>query len=78
MALEKAFCFFEQSGTFKNEFIKLGVAAEDFDICNDYGQTDRVMDLFEEIEKGYKGEASIFDEIKPGGGKFNHGFLSLR
>jgi len=25
-------CFFEQSGTFKNEFIKLGYKAKDYDI----------------------------------------------
>lgn len=25
----KVHCFFEQSGTFKNEFIKLGIPAED-------------------------------------------------
>ena len=28
----KVHCFFEQSGTFKNEFIKLGIPAEDYDI----------------------------------------------
>ena len=26
----KVHCFFEQSGTFKNEFIKLGIPAEDY------------------------------------------------
>lgn len=30
----KVHCFFEQSGTFKNEFIKLGIPAEDYDIQN--------------------------------------------
>ena len=29
----KVHCFFEQSGTFKNEFIKLGYQAERFDPC---------------------------------------------
>ena len=58
-----AHCMFEQSGTFKNEFKKLGYEAIDYDIKNDYGQTDRVMDLFEEINKGYAGGASVFDEI---------------
>ena len=29
----KVHCFFEQSGTFKNEFIKLGIPAEDYDIA---------------------------------------------
>ena len=43
-------CLFEQSGTFKNEFKKLGYDAEDYDILNDYGQTDHIIDLFYEIE----------------------------
>lgn len=56
-------CLFEQSGTFKNEFKKLGYEAYDYDILNDYGQTDYQVDLFKEIEGGYKGEKSIFDNI---------------
>ena len=60
----KFHCLFEQSGTFKNEFKKLGYDAVDYDICNDYGQTDIVIDLFEEIRKAYAGVASIFDNIK--------------
>lgn len=51
----KVHCFFEQSGTFKNEFIKLGIPAEDYDIQNNFGQTDHVIDLFAEIEKAYGG-----------------------
>ena len=46
---------FEQSGTFKNEFIKLGIPAEDYDIQNNFGQTDHVIDLFQEIESAYSG-----------------------
>ena len=53
----KVHCFFEQSGTFKNEFIKLGIPAEDYDIQNNFGQTDHTDDLFEEIEKAYRGGA---------------------
>lgn len=49
----KAHCLFEQSGTFKNEFIKLGIPAEDYDIQNHFSQTDHVIDLFGEIEKAY-------------------------
>lgn len=60
----KVHCFFEQSGTFKNEFIKLGIPAEDYDIQNHFGQTDHVIDLFAEIEKAYDGKESVFDEIK--------------
>lgn len=59
----KIYCFFEQSGTFKNEFRKLGYEAEDYDIQNEYGQTDHICDLFAEIERGYDGKPSIFDYI---------------
>lgn len=59
----KVHCFFEQSGTFKNEFIKLGIPAEDYDIQNNFGETDHVMDLFAEIEKSYGGGYSVFDNI---------------
>ena len=58
-------CFFEQSGTFKNEFIKLGIPAEDYDIQNHFGQTDHVIDLFAQIEEAYDGKDSVFDTINP-------------
>lgn len=45
----KAHCLFEQSGTFKGEFEKLGIEAYDYDIKNDYGKTDYLVDLFSEI-----------------------------
>ena len=51
----KVHCFFEQSGTFKCEFIKLGIPAEDYDIQNNFGQTDHVVDLFENIQNAYEG-----------------------
>lgn len=51
----KVHCFFEQSGTFKNEFIKLGIPAEDYDIQDNFNQTDHKIDLFAEIEKAYEG-----------------------
>ena len=53
----KVHCFFEQSGTFKQEFIKLGIPAYDYDIQNNFGQTDHVIGLFAEIEKAYMGGA---------------------
>ena len=59
----KVHCFFEQSGTFKNEFIKLGIPAEDYDIQNNFGETDNVTDLFKAIEDAYEGKDSIFDKI---------------
>lgn len=59
----KFHCFFEQSGTFKNEFKKLGYEAIDYDIQNEFNQTDFVIDLYKEIEKAYDYEPSIFDNI---------------
>lgn len=60
----RAHCLFEQSGTFKNEFKKLGIEAYDYDILNNFGETDYVVDLFQEIEYGYEGKQSIFDNIR--------------
>ena len=45
----KVHCLFEQSGTFKNEFKALGIDAFDYDILDDFGETDHVVDLFEHI-----------------------------
>lgn len=59
----KVHCFFEQSGTFKNEFIKLGIPAEDYDIQDHFGETDHIIDLFNEIETAYRGGQGIFDNI---------------
>lgn len=71
----KVHCFFEQSGTFKNEFIKLGIPAEDYDIQNNFGETDHVVDLFKAIEDAYDGKPSLFDKV--GGARLDNGFLSL-
>lgn len=46
-------CLFEQSGTFKNVFKEFGHNAFDYDILNDYGETDFQIDLFREIEIEY-------------------------
>lgn len=54
MTINKVHCLFEQSGTFKNEFIKLGIPAEDYDIQNEFEQTDHIIDLFSEIRGGTK------------------------
>ena len=48
-------CLFEQSGHFKNELKKLGFEAYDYDILNDFGETDYQIDLYQEIEKAYGG-----------------------
>lgn len=62
---------FEQSGTFKKQFQKLGLEAIDYDILNDYGQTDVQIDIFSEIEKAFSGESSIFENVR-GGKLFLH------
>ena len=64
MKINKAWCFFEQSGIFKNEFKKLGIPAVDCDILNNFNQTDFELDLFREIEKAHCCEDSIFEDIK--------------
>lgn len=61
----KVHCFFEQSGTFKREFIKLGIPAEDYDVQNNFGETDHLDDLFVAIEDAYEGKPSLFDNITP-------------
>lgn len=65
MKINKVHCFFEQSGTFKREFQKLGIEAYDYDIQNEYGQTDYVIDLFAEFENAFDGKPSVFDTITP-------------
>lgn len=62
----KVWCLFEQSGTFKNEFKKLGYDAVDVDIQNNFGETDHQEDLFKAIEDAYDGKPSLFDKIEGG------------
>lgn len=81
----KVHCLFEQSGTFKNAFKKYGIEAYDYDIQNEFGETDYVTDLFKEIDRGYQGEPSLFDKIGPDdlifalilNVKANYGFLVI-
>lgn len=63
MKVKKAWCFFEQSGTFRDKFKELGIEAVDCDIQNEYGKTDIQIDLFAEIRKAYFDCESIFDKI---------------
>lgn len=63
MKVNKVWCFFEQSGTFRDRFIELGIPSIDCDIQNEYGKTDIQIDLFNEIDKAYNGEESLFDDI---------------
>ena len=51
----KVHLMFEQSGVFKNEFKKLGIPAFDYDLQDNFGQTDYKIDLFHEIEEAYRG-----------------------
>ena len=60
---KKVYCFFEQSGTFKNEFRKLGYEAFDYDIQDEFGETDYICDLFVDIEEAFKNRESVFDDI---------------
>lgn len=71
-------CFFEQSGTFKNEFKKLGIQAFDYDLQNHFGETDHQIDLFAEIESAYEGKPSVFDTIRGGGKIMTLFWLSFR
>lgn len=60
-------CLFEQSGTFRDEFRKLGFDSFDYDIANYFGETNYQLDLFSQIERAYNGTShTIFDDITPG------------
>ena len=63
MIIKNSYCLFEQSGTFKNEFIKLGINSFDYDIQNEFGFTDNMCDLFREIDRAYRKYDSIFDDF---------------
>ena len=57
--------FFEQSGTFKKVFRDFGFQAADYDIENQFKQTDFQINLFVEIKKAALDEVSIFNKIRP-------------
>lgn len=62
----KVYCLFEQSGTFKNAFKRAGIDAADYDIQNMFGETDHVVDIFDQINTAYHTiNETIFDEITP-------------
>lgn len=56
-------CLFEQSGTFKNAFRQLGIGAWDYDIKDDFKQTDFQCDLFDAIDAAFINMPSILDSI---------------
>lgn len=57
-------CLFEQSGTFKRAFRQLGIPALDYDIQNEFGETDYCVDLFEQIDMEWHGVDGFFSHIK--------------
>lgn len=61
-----AHCLFEQSGTFKKAFQSFGIPALDYDIANEYGETDLQLDLLDEIENAFCGHKSTFDYMGSG------------
>lgn len=63
MTVKHAHCFFEQSGVFRDAFIELGIPAIDYDLENEFGQTNWRGDLFYQIERAYAGKESVLDII---------------
>lgn len=59
-------CLFEQSGTFKNIIRQNGAEAYDYDIRDDFDETDYKVDLFKEIEKFANGEQSLLTTFAGG------------
>lgn len=65
MTVKNVHLLFEQSGTFKREFLKMGIPAVDYDIANDFGETDIRIDIFTQIELGFMDKISIFTDFTP-------------
>lgn len=64
MEIKNVHCFFEQSGTFKNAFEKMGHTAYDYDI-EKTDNVDYCINLLDEIMSKHIGaESEIFDNIK--------------
>lgn len=59
-------CLFEQSGTFKKAFQQLNIPAWDYDIQDQFGETDFQCDLFKAIESSYANMPSVLDGISSG------------
>lgn len=57
---------FEQSGTFKRAFKKLGMSACDYDFENRFDETDFMCDIFNEIDLCIENEPSVLDNIISG------------
>lgn len=63
MKIKKTHCLFEQTGTFKKAFEKLGIPAQDYDISNDYNETNYKTDIFMEITSQPHSQSSIFNKF---------------
>lgn len=63
----KVHLLFEQSGVFKRSWTATGYEAIDYDINNDYGQTDVQLDIMEEVKDCYWAlRKTIFDDMATG------------
>lgn len=63
----KVHLLFEQSGVFKRAWMATGYEAIDYDINNDYGQTDVQIDILDEIRNRYwQLGKTIFDSMATG------------
>lgn len=66
MKINKVFCLFEQSGTFKRAFQRHNIWAQDYDIQNQFNETDHVIDIFDHINMAYyTADKTLFDLIRP-------------
>lgn len=61
--IRKAWCLFEQSGTFRRSFSKNGVEAVDADIQDNFLEVGIGDDLFAAIDDALAGRPSLFDGI---------------
>lgn len=64
--ITKAHCLFEQSGTFKRAFERKGVKAWDYDLMNNYEETDYCTNLFDEIQRARQHKSCIFNGMQDG------------
>lgn len=61
--INRVYCLFEQSGTYKKVFRELGYQAWSYDLENQFNETDFQIDLFEQIDLAHENLPSIFDEM---------------
>ena len=63
MQFYRVHLLFEQSGTFKKVFREKGIKAYDYDTQDLFGETDKKVDLFLEIQREVYDAPSIFSKI---------------